>query len=231
MAECRDQGLLLRRIPYGETSLICHLLTANQGRIALMARGARRKNSPFLAALAPIHELHLQWKPGRRGMGTLIECERRASLLPEARFYEGMELCALACDLFREGDPHGYGELRHALLVLAQGGIQQARLAAVWHLLSASGWVGHLASCWMCGRDVNKHETMYWQWGRLICHDCGRGRPVAPIQRRLLALACEQAVEDADVPLDLWKGMIGDILAAHGLRRRASLFGWGTEGS
>ncbi len=229
MAECRDQALLLRRIPYGETSLICHVLTAHQGRIALMARGARRRSSPFLASLAPLHELRLQWRPGRRGMGTLIECERGSPLLPEDRLYEGLELCALGCDLFREGDPHGYAELHHALHLLARGARAPARLAAVWHLLSTSGWVGHLSSCWMCGREMDEHETMYWQPGHLICHDCGRGRPVDPVQRRRLALACEQAGDGAHAPLHLWRDMIADILTAHGLRRRASLFGWGRE--
>ncbi|HKI61379.1 MAG TPA: recombination protein O N-terminal domain-containing protein, partial [Mariprofundaceae bacterium] len=51
MAELNDAALLLRRIPYSETSLVCHFLTENHGRIVLMARGARRAKSAFRASL------------------------------------------------------------------------------------------------------------------------------------------------------------------------------------
>jgi len=40
MAEIRDDALLLRRIPYGDTSFIIHVLTREHGRISLMARAA-----------------------------------------------------------------------------------------------------------------------------------------------------------------------------------------------
>ncbi|HTV76379.1 MAG TPA: DNA repair protein RecO [Candidatus Baltobacteraceae bacterium] len=44
-------GIVLRTRPLTETSLIVHWLTPNFGRIATVARGARRHKSPFLGKL------------------------------------------------------------------------------------------------------------------------------------------------------------------------------------
>jgi len=44
-------GLILRTRPLTETSLIVHWLTPNFGRIATVAKGARRPKSPFLGKL------------------------------------------------------------------------------------------------------------------------------------------------------------------------------------
>ena len=44
-------GLILRAQPFTETSLIVHWLTRDQGRLATVAKGARRPRSPFLGKL------------------------------------------------------------------------------------------------------------------------------------------------------------------------------------
>jgi DNA repair protein RecO (recombination protein O) len=44
-------GIILRTHPFTETSLIVHWLTPNFGRVATVARGARRPKSPFLGRL------------------------------------------------------------------------------------------------------------------------------------------------------------------------------------
>ena len=44
-------GLILRTRPLTETSLIVHWLTPDFGRIATVAKGARRNQSPFLGKL------------------------------------------------------------------------------------------------------------------------------------------------------------------------------------
>lgn len=43
------QGLVLRVTPYKETDALLTLLTADQGRLTVKARGLRRKNSPLVA--------------------------------------------------------------------------------------------------------------------------------------------------------------------------------------
>ncbi|HXH64131.1 MAG TPA: DNA repair protein RecO, partial [Mariprofundaceae bacterium] len=119
MGEIRDRALLLRRIPYGDSSLVIHLLTEHHGVLSLMARGARRAKSPLRAALEPLYALSVAWRAGRTGMGTLTDIERHEPLLPPALAGAGLQLVALAAALYREGDPHGFVELHRGLHLLA----------------------------------------------------------------------------------------------------------------
>lgn len=62
----RDQGIILRTRPLTETSLIVHWLTADQGRIHTVAKGARRAKSPFKGKLDLFFESQILIQPSRR---------------------------------------------------------------------------------------------------------------------------------------------------------------------
>jgi len=219
MAECRSEALLLRRIAYGDTSLICHFMTASHGRMALMVRGARSQKSPFRATLAPLHQLQLRWRPGRTGMGILLESSRGQALLPETRMLEGLELLAVAAGLYREGDPHGYEEVAMVLQRLATGHIPESLHAAVWHLLQLCGWVGNMDECWKCNAPVAAQRSMYWHAGRLICHHCGGGHEISvAFCARMRDVLHQQPVRMRPAEHALWKHMISSVLQQHHIR-------------
>lgn len=229
MAELTDEALLLRRIPYGDTSLICHFLTGRNGRIALMARGARRARSPFRASLAPLYELQICWRPGRTGMGTLIDLGRGAKLLEDGLDLEGLELCSVASGLFQEGDPHGFGELRRALARMRGKEGSTALPVALWQLLHDAGWVGDLDHCWQCGREVEEGEPMAWAESELLCGSCGSGMAVsAGMRKGMLAQYGGSSVVMGRHELSSWRRMIQDVLRQHGLRSVAALNETGT---
>src|SRR5687767_2084809 len=52
----RTSGIILRTRPLTETSLIVHWLTPDLGRIAIVAKGARRPKSPFRGKLDLFYE-------------------------------------------------------------------------------------------------------------------------------------------------------------------------------
>jgi len=58
-------GLILRTRPLTETSLIVHWLTPNFGRVATVARGARRPKSPFLGKLDLFYEADFSFSRSR----------------------------------------------------------------------------------------------------------------------------------------------------------------------
>jgi len=58
-------GLILRTRPLTETSLIIHWLTPNFGRIATVAKGARRPKSPFLGRLDLFYEADFSFSRSR----------------------------------------------------------------------------------------------------------------------------------------------------------------------
>ena len=51
MAVEQSDAIVLRVIPWSETSLIAHIYTRDFGKLSVLAKGARRPKSPFEAAL------------------------------------------------------------------------------------------------------------------------------------------------------------------------------------
>lgn len=71
-------GLILRTRPLTETSLIVHWLTPSLGRIATVARGARRAKSPFLGRLDLFYLADLSFSRSRSSdLHTLREVRLR----------------------------------------------------------------------------------------------------------------------------------------------------------
>jgi DNA repair protein RecO (recombination protein O) len=60
------QGIILRSRPLTETSLITHWLTPDLGRVATVAKGARRHKSPFLGKLDLFYLADLSFSRSRR---------------------------------------------------------------------------------------------------------------------------------------------------------------------
>jgi DNA repair protein RecO (recombination protein O) len=71
-------GIVLRTQPFTETSLIAQWLTPNFGRIATVAKGARRPKSPFAGKLDLFYEADFSFSRSRRGeLHTLREVSLR----------------------------------------------------------------------------------------------------------------------------------------------------------
>jgi len=222
MAEIRDEALLLRRIPFSDTSLICHFLTAEHGRITVMVRGARRPKSAFRASLEPLYDLHISWRPGRSGMGTLTDIQRGRSLLEPSLSLHGLELLAIVSRLFQEGDPHGFNETKAALAMLAERGQQQGLMAAAWYLLDVSGWLGDLSHCWHCGKAVE--QAMRWQHAQLVCDACGQGMMIsAGLRKSIVGVLAGGRIRLSAGDAESWRVMIQSVLKEHGIKPTDSI--------
>ncbi len=62
----RATGIILRTRPLTETSLIVHWLTPELGRLATVAKGARRPKSPFRGKLDLFYEADISFARSRR---------------------------------------------------------------------------------------------------------------------------------------------------------------------
>lgn len=216
MADPDDDAFLLRRVAFGDSSYIIHVLSRSHGRLALMARGARRAKSPFRASLEPLYALHICWRPGRTGMGTLMDVQRGAALVDGAHSPEGLQLCAVAAHLYQEGDPQGFVELQRAFEVLAERPHLSGVLAGVWSLLGDQGLLGPLDHCWQCGEAC---EDLAWHAAECCCRDCGGGEVLSRgLRRSVPAFMQSTRVAMSSADLTTWAGMIQDVLRRHGIR-------------
>jgi DNA repair protein RecO (recombination protein O) len=69
-----EPGYVLHTYAYKETSLIVEALTRRHGRVAMLARGARRPRSAMRGVLLAFHPLRFTWTTSAE-MGTLIAAE------------------------------------------------------------------------------------------------------------------------------------------------------------
>ena len=102
-----QHGFVLHAYPYRETSLIVEAFTRDFGRVALLARGAKRPRSELRGILNAFQPLLLSWA-GASELKTLIRAEWRGGLaLPTgAALLCGFYLNELLLKLVAREDPH-----------------------------------------------------------------------------------------------------------------------------
>ena len=104
----RTQGLILRTRLLTETSLLAHWLTPDFGRIATVAKGARRPNSPFRGKLDLFYLADLSFSRSRRSeLHTLREVvlhETHAGLREELACLQQASYCAALIEQTTETD-------------------------------------------------------------------------------------------------------------------------------
>jgi DNA repair protein RecO (recombination protein O) len=95
----RAIGVVLRTRPLTDTSLIVHWLTAEQGRLATVAKGARRNKSPFRGQLDLFYEAEFSFMRSRRSeLHTLREVKVRQthpSLRQDMARLQQVSFCAM----------------------------------------------------------------------------------------------------------------------------------------
>lgn len=112
---------LLHSYPYRETSLVIETFTRNRGRVALVARGARRPRSALRGVLLAFQPLTISWS-GRAELRTLHKAEWQGGLpqLKGESLLCGFYLNELLLKLLPRDDAHealfdAYEQTLHAL--------------------------------------------------------------------------------------------------------------------
>jgi len=100
-------GFVLHARAYRETSLLLEAFTRAQGRVGLVARGARSARSRLRGILRPFQPLLISWT-GRGELGTLTGAEGTApaSLTSGRALTGGLYINELLVRLLPRSDPH-----------------------------------------------------------------------------------------------------------------------------
>lgn len=102
-----EPAYVLHTYPFRETSLIVEVLSRSHGRVALLARGARRPRSALRGLLMAFQPLEIGWA-GRGDVPTLMKAEWQGglSLLAGEALLCGYYLNELLLKLLPRDDPH-----------------------------------------------------------------------------------------------------------------------------
>lgn len=100
-------AFVLHSRPYRDSSLLLEVFCAEQGRMGLVARGARAARSRQRGLLQPFQPLLLAWR-SRGELGTLATVEAAGAPLPLRGhgLYSGFYLNELLVRLLHRHDPH-----------------------------------------------------------------------------------------------------------------------------
>ncbi len=124
-------AFLLHAHPYSETSLVLDLFARDHGRLAVLARGARRPRSALRAVLLAFQPLELDWFGGGE-VKTLARAEWMGGLplLHGKSLLLGYYLNELLLKLLPREDPHPtlFDAYEAALTALARGATETAEL-------------------------------------------------------------------------------------------------------
>lgn len=170
-------AFVLHSYPYKETSLIVDVFSRDYGRVALVAKGAKRPHSRLRSVLQTFQPLSLGWS-GRSEVRTLTAAEWVGGLLPLERsaLLCGFYLNELLVKLLARDDPHP-SLFDHYVATLNQLAHDEPAPIVLRKferaLLKETGVGSNLSICTVTGREVEPQ--------RLYVVDPERGpRPAHP---------------------------------------------------
>lgn len=236
MARSQERALVLARYPYGETSLIVHLLVASGRKKACMARGAFRPKSRYSGVLDLFDTLEVEWteRPSA-GLGELrgarITQRRRTLTRDLARYRTAHAALELARKVAREEvrEPRLFGALEGLFDHLGAPERQPRLELVAFHLelLDALGLAPALELCATCGGEAPAVEDGRAAFsaaaGGRLCPNCAArerasGLRVGTLPAEVLAGAALVATTPADErallpppPVELFRGLVDFI--------------------
>jgi DNA repair protein RecO (recombination protein O) len=222
-------GYVLHTYPYKETSLIAEVFTRGFGRVALLARGARRPRSAMRGVLLSFHPLRLGWSASSE-LGNLISAEWSGALQPLAgrALMCGFYLNELLLRLLPREDAHEalFDFYAEALARLAAGSAQAAVLRSFEkRMLAELGYAPLLEREAASGAPVEPGRRYVYEPDRGPMPSSHSSSDLSVSGQTLLDLAADEyeRPETRDEARTLLRALIGQRLHGQTLHTRAVL--------
>lgn len=202
----RVEAIVLRRTPLGEADRVVTLFCRDQGKVAAVARGARRPGSRLAGRLEPFSRVRALLAVGRT-LDVVTQVEVAASRARVREDLDRLSAAAFAVEVVdratdeRQPAPEIFDVLDRALGAIETGDPELAALWAAAQVLVRSGYAPQLARCQVCGRAAPAGALSLALGGVL----CGAHRQRDPAAEPLSARArgaLEHLLDAAAPPAD-----------------------------
>ncbi len=171
------RGLVLRVTDYNDRAALLTLLTPNNGKLTVKARGLRRKNSPLTAPcqLLAYGEYTLFEYGGHYTVNEAVSVELFSGLRREITRLSLGTYFAQAAELLSQEDlpnPELLSLVLNCLFALSGKEHSEDKIKAVFEMRGAciAGYMPDLSGCADCGCD--SPELFDLSDGRLVCNRC-----------------------------------------------------------
>jgi DNA repair protein RecO (recombination protein O) len=219
MEQPRSQAIVVRKVAYGEADLVLTLLCRDLGKLSALARGARRSQRRFGAALELFTVSTVQLRAHRGELWTLSSAETVTSFAHLARDVGTLAHASYGTELVRElsaaeqPDAAVFDLLVDLFAALSRRGARADVLRAFeLALLDATGLAPALETCAACGGDgaLDRGALLDPARGGVVCASCAPAsrtagvRPLSASARTALVAAqrAARAGQLAQVELD-----------------------------
>ncbi len=216
MSTEKTQGLVIRMADFSESSSVVTFFTRDWGKIAVVAKGARRLKGPFEAALDLLTVCNIVFiRKSSSGLDILTEAKLQTRFAPRAgqllNLYAGYYVAELLAAFSEDYDPHPR-LFDQALLALdwfsAENPPQLGVMRFEMVILKEIGQLPELDACVICGNAPASHEHPGFHAGQggLVCGTC-QPRVRAPLAISAGGLGLlRQLADDSEIA---WKRLAG----------------------
>ena len=207
MALYRDDGIVLRTWKLGESDRIVVILTKENGKVRVVAKGIRKTKSKFGARLEPTSHVSLQLFSGKGELGIATQAETIDSFQnirtnPDL-FSEASAMLEVVDYVAPDDSPDSirYKMLLGALRTLDEKKPPLLVPAFFLKLLEHEGLGPELGYCVKCANTENLASLSIGEGG-VFCKDCQRGRKISSaslaVMRAILGGGLNKALEIKD---------------------------------
>ena len=176
----RTAGIIIRVTDYGESDKIVTLYCPTEGKLTLLAKGAKRSTKRFVNKLELFSHLDIQYN-SRYALALLDQADLVNGFPRLRQNFKRYAACQLLCELMlhwtseNDGDPNLFAAFLASLATLHNGGPMRKTLVLfLIHLYSQLGYQPNLSACAQCGKlDADSGPFHFRRsLGTIICQRC-----------------------------------------------------------
>jgi DNA repair protein RecO (recombination protein O) len=220
MRVLNEPAFVLHSIPYKETSLILDVFTRDYGRVALIAKGAKRPHSSLRPVLQQFQPLQVHWT-GKNELKTLTKSEWMGGVVPLVgdALLCGFYMNELIVKFLAREDAHEdlYDHYHATIAQLSQASGSYEKILRPFEifLLQETGFCAPLDYCQDTGELLDPHLQYVYQPERGLRPATGLDPAHWPILqgKHLLQLA-QRTLEDPET-ITLSKSLMRFLLSLH----------------
>jgi DNA repair protein RecO (recombination protein O) len=203
MSAEKTDAIVIRNIDFSETSSIVTFFTRDFGKVSTLAKGARRKKSPFESALDLLATCRIVFlHKSNDSLDLLTEAKLvnrlRASESELSRLYACYYFAELLQNLTDELDPHPelFDFTLQSLRMVEEPSVpfEPVVLRYELNILKETGQLPSLQQCVGCGQEIdsNARVTFGLLAGGVLCAGCRSGhRRLVSLRPEILDVLCQ----------------------------------------
>ncbi len=220
MRVLNEPAFVLHSIPYKETSLILDVFTRDYGRVALVAKGAKRPHSSLRPVLQQFQPLQVHWT-GKNELKTLTKSEWMGGVVPLVgdALLCGFYMNELIVKFLAREDAHEnlYDEYHATIAKLSQASGSYEKILRPFEifLLQETGFCAPLDYCQETGDLLDPDVFYVYQPERGLRPSTGQEPGHWPVLQGTHLLQLAQAQFEDQETMMLSKALMRFLLSLH----------------